>query len=93
MQKISLYKEITQQIGIFLALVIGFVVAQGWNRAVWESVSQHQNKDNEDWFWWVYTLIATVIGLSILIAWGYVVSNHVLPMRSVNDVQASAMLC
>jgi hypothetical protein len=76
MRNITFYEEVTDQIGIFLALVIGFVVAQAWNRSVYDSVSLHKNKTNEDWFDWVYTLIATLVGLTILIIWGYFVASR-----------------
>ena len=74
--KFTFLQEIADQVGIFLSIVVGFIVAQAWNRAVLDSTRKHRNRSNEEWFDWVYALVATLIGLLLMSLWGYFIASR-----------------
>ena len=69
-------EEIADQVGIFLSVVTGFIVAQGWNSAISDYCTKQKTEENENWYPWVYAVIATLIALSIMIMWGYFVASR-----------------
>jgi hypothetical protein len=72
-------EEVTDQVGIFLSVVTGFVVAQGWNKALLEYSSKYKTEENEDWYTWVYAIVLTFIALTIMIIWGYFIARNFSP--------------
>ena len=70
-------EEVADQVGIFLSVVTGFIVAQGWNQAIKDTAARHKSEDNEHWYPWVYALVATVIALLIMTIWGYFVASRI----------------
>jgi len=70
-------EEVADQVGVFLSIVTGFIVAQAWNTAFKDmSERHHKSEFNEDWFWWVYALIATIVALCIMTLWGYYIASR-----------------
>lgn len=72
----SFGEEVADQVGIFLSVVTGFIVANGWNNALLNHCSKQKNEKNENWYMWVYALVATIIALIIMIIWGYFVAKR-----------------
>lgn len=70
-------EEVADQVGIFLSVVTGFIVAQGWNQAIKDTAARNKTETNEHWYPWVYALIATVVALMIMTVWGYFVASRI----------------
>ena len=84
-------EEIADQVGIFLSVVTGFIVAQGWNTAIRESCVKHKNDENFECYNWVYALVATVAALIVMITWGYFVASR-LYKQSAQSAQVGRKL-
>lgn len=69
-------EEVADQVGIFLSIVTGFIVAQGWNQAIKDTSERNKTDDNAHWYPWVYALIATMVALAIMVIWGYFVASR-----------------
>lgn len=80
-------EEVADQVGIFLAVVTGFIVAQGWNHAILHVKKKHRTEKNEDWYVWVYAIIATVAALIIMTCWGYFVGHKLYKKHAQQDLQ------
>ncbi len=70
-------EEVADQVGIFLSVVTGFIVAQGWNQAIKETSAKYRSDDNDNWYPWVYAFVATVVALLIMTIWGYFVASRI----------------
>src|SRR5690348_485903 len=69
----TFWDEIALQIGIFLSVVTGFIVAQTWYSAI-ESFITKQKVDKEDHYYvWSYAVIWTIVAIIIMSLWGYYV--------------------
>jgi purine-cytosine permease-like protein len=69
-------EEVADQVGIFLSVVTGFIVAQAWNTAILTRVSRHKSKDNAEWYVWMYATVTTLVALSLMVIWGYFVASR-----------------
>ena len=68
-------EEVADQVGIFLSVVTGFIVAQGWNAAIMDYCGKHKTEENGGWYPWTYAVAATIIALIIMVIWGYFVAS------------------
>ncbi len=69
-------EEVADQVGIFLSIVTGFIVAQGWNQAIKDTSERNKTDNNSQWYPWVYALVATIVALAIMAMWGYFVASR-----------------
>lgn len=84
-------EEVADQVGIFLSVVTGFIVAQSWNTAIRESCKKHKTDENKESYNWIFAMSATLASLFIMICWGYFVASRLYkPSESLNHARKSA---
>jgi hypothetical protein len=69
----TFWDEIALQIGIFLSVVTGFIVAQLWYNAIDHFISKQKVDREDSLYGWSYAMIFTIVAIIIMSIWGYYV--------------------
>lgn len=77
LKKTSFWIEMANQIGIFLSVVTGFIVAHSCNYAIQSTIERCQIDKDDPFLAWVYALIMFFVALFIMTAWGYLASRQI----------------
>lgn len=77
LKKTSFWIEMANQIGVFLSVVTGFIVAHSFNFAIQSTIERYQIDKDDPFLAWVYALIMFFVALFIMTAWGYLASRQI----------------
>lgn len=77
LKKTSFWIEMANQIGIFLSVVTGFIVAHSCNYAIQSTIERYQIDKDDPFLAWVYALIMFFVAIFIMTGWGYLASRQI----------------